>query len=411
MKQIAAFVIFVFSALLTSLSVGAETLQLKRGLPTDLWLSWPQTQELTQSKYVDVFPEVRRVLKGDEFKRARSVGFDFVRLPIDPAAIMANADVAKREMLIAGVRSIVDQILAADMKVVVDLHSIPRYEADALGTDQVLAREALFANYLDAVGFVGRGIADYPADKVGFEPMNEPTNDCNWEKKADHVNQWPTQLIRMHKVARDAAPKLTLVFSGACWGGADGLVKIDPTSLKDDNVIWSFHFYEPHIFTHQGATWTQWYNGHVKNLTFPPDVKQKRKILRETQAGIRASDASPDLKEAMLKQSAIDIDQYFDGKAVERARDAFDDVSSWAARYQISAGRIFVGEFGVVKPERVTKDHLASRHAFYSFARGEAETRGYAWVVWSWSGSMGIANSYNGYDFNAGALKALGMSK
>jgi endoglucanase len=411
MKLIKLILILVFSALLVSLPVRAELLSLKRGLPVDLWLSWPQTQDLTQAKFVDVFPEVRRVLKGDEFKRARAAGFDFVRLPIDPAAFIANTDDASRAKLIGGVRSLIDDILAADMKVVVDLHSIPRFEANALGTDQVLASEALFAKYLEAVSFVGRGIAEYPADKVGFEPMNEPTNDCNWENKAGYVDQWPAQMIRMHKAARDAAPKLTLVFSGACWGGADGLVKIDPSSLKDDNVIWSFHFYEPHIFTHQSATWTQWYNGHVKGLKFPPDTTQKRSILRETQKGIRASDAKADAKEFMLKQSAIDIEQYFDGNSVERARKVFDDVAKWAKMHSIAPTRLYVGEFGVVKPDDVTKDHLNSRHAFYRFARSEAEKRGYTWVVWSWSGSMGIANSFDGYDFNAGALKALGLEQ
>jgi endoglucanase len=332
-----------------------------------------------------------------------------VRLPIDPASFLANTDKASRDKLLNGVRSTVDMILAADLKVVVDLHSIPRYEKNGLGTMQVVSDPALFELYLRAVADVGRAIADYPPDKVALEPINEPTNDCSWEMKPGDKEQWPQQLLRMQRVARDAAPKLTLIFSGACWGGADMLVKLDPTKLGDNNVLWSFHFYEPHIYTHQGASWSQWYETHVKDLHFPPDASQKKRVARDLATGIRGSGSDKVTTEAMLKQSKIDLDAYFDGESVSRARQVFDDVEAWAKKHGIERRRIFVGEFGVVKPDAPSEAWLKGRHAFYEFARTEAEKREFAWVVWSWAGSMGISNGYSKYDFNKDALKALGL--
>ncbi len=69
--------------------------------------------------------------------------------------------------------------------------------------------------------------------------------------------------------ARASATRLTLVLSGACWGGAEGLAKIDPKDIADDNIIWSFHSYDPFILTHQGATWAGDFAAHVYGLPFP----------------------------------------------------------------------------------------------------------------------------------------------
>jgi endoglucanase len=409
MKQIVLIFLAFFSALLAGTAHAGETIQLKRGLPTDIWLSWPSSADLTQAKFVDVFPEYRRAFRGDEFANARKAGFDFVRLPIDPAAFLANKDADARKKLLAGVRKAVDEILAADLKVVVDLHSIPRDEPGGFGTAQVVAGGALFEDYLKAVADVGAAIANYPSDKVAFEPINEPTHDCSWDKADSDPDVWPAQLLRMHGVARAAAPKLSLVFSGACWGGADMLVKLDPGALKDNNVLWSFHFYEPHIYTHQGASWTTWYERHVKDLHFPPDVKQKEAVLQTLKDGIAASDKSDPVKRNMSESAGYDLDLYFDGYAVARSVQVFEDVAAWAAKHKIDGSRIFVGEFGVVKPDAPSERYFKSRHAFYELARTEAEKRGFAWVVWSWAGSMGISNGYSKYDFNEDALKALGM--
>jgi endoglucanase len=39
--------------------------------------------------------------------------------------------------------------------------------------------------------------------------------------------------------------------------------------LHDSNVIYNFHFYEPHIFTHQGATWSAYYWHWLRGLRYP----------------------------------------------------------------------------------------------------------------------------------------------
>ena len=53
--------------------------------------------------------------------------------------------------------------------------------------------------------------------------------------------------------ARGAAPGVTLILSGACGSMIAGLEALDP--IQDANVVYTFHFYEPYVFSHQGAPW------------------------------------------------------------------------------------------------------------------------------------------------------------
>jgi endoglucanase len=46
--------------------------------------------------------------------------------------------------------------------------------------------------------------------------------------------------------------------------------RIDPREFPDDNLIWTFHSYEPFLLTHQGATWAGDFIPYVTGLPYPP---------------------------------------------------------------------------------------------------------------------------------------------
>ena len=77
-------------------------------------------------------------------------------------------------------------------------------------------------------------------------------------------------LQQLYAAARASATRLTIVLTGACYSGAEALAKIDPMAIPDDNIIWTFHSYDPFLLTHQGATWTGDFIQYVTGLPFPP---------------------------------------------------------------------------------------------------------------------------------------------
>lgn len=80
---------------------------------------------------------------------------------------------------------------------------------------------------------------------VLFEIYNEPHNISD--------AQWKQAVLPLIKTIRKIAPNHTLIVGGAEWNSISGLQKLG--KLPFDNIIYTFHFYEPFLFTHQGAVW------------------------------------------------------------------------------------------------------------------------------------------------------------
>jgi endoglucanase len=404
MKQIAVLIIVVFAALLAP-AANADVISLKRGLPTDIWISWPEGDRLDEPGLASTFPEYRQSYKGGEFKLVKDAGFDFIRLTIDPAIFLWNRRPEKTEKLLKGVAAAIDEIRAAGLKVDVDMHTIPRPSPNP-GTDQVLADGQLFGTYLKVVADIGRVVARYPQDEVAFEPLNEPTADCDLgitDKPA-----WPALLLRLHAAARAAAPQSTLILSGACWGGASGLSSLDPGMINDGNIIWSFHSYEPFLFSHQGASWTEGEARYVEGLSFPPVKGATAMVLKKSLARLAASDLQPARKKQIKAELKRDVPWYHEGiNALTMTRQPFRQVEKWQKRFKIPPHHILLGEFGAIRADESKALSDASRAVLVHLLRHEAEVRGYGWSCWSWSGSFGISATPESRTFSPVMMKAL----
>ena len=81
---------------------------------------------------------------------------------------------------------------------------------------------------------------------VFFEIMNEPEQDDPY--------RWQGIESTVAAAIREVAPHHTIIVAGAHWSGLEDLLVLQPIALN--NVVYTFHDYEPFPFTHQGATWT-----------------------------------------------------------------------------------------------------------------------------------------------------------
>ncbi|SJM33380.1 Glycoside hydrolase family 5 (fragment) [Mesorhizobium delmotii] len=226
----------------------AASFSMKRGLNLDQWTTWPGEDKWGDRRAILPYPEWRKFLNDDDLKALKSAGFDFLRMPVDPSPFLSGETLALRDGLYASVLDSVRMINDAGLKVIVDMHLIPSGSSRKIGMGEVMDDRKVLDAYVEVVRNMARTLADEDPRQVAFEPMNEPVVDC----ETDGTGLWPERQQKLFAAARSSATKLTLVLTGACYSNAASLAKIDPKAIPDDNIIWTFHSYEPFLLTQSG---------------------------------------------------------------------------------------------------------------------------------------------------------------
>jgi endoglucanase len=368
----------------------AHAIDLKHGLSTDVWITWPNRTELISKASLNEFPEWRTQVSRAEVDALRKAGFDFVRFTIDPSVFLHKPSPEKTRILLAGVKKGIAELRASGLDVVVDVHAIP---GDNLlpGIDNYLQDEKLFIEYLAVVTDIGRAISNENPDQVAFEPINEPSIDCSTNAKS---MRWPAMAKRIHATARAAAPKLSIIMQGGCNGSADGLTALKPAEFADNRIIWSFHSYEPRLFTHQGASWSTGNERFIDGLSYPPKMSEKQGVAERALLRVKGAGFTKEEEKRRLADLKTFIDDYFaPGRAKAMVQAPFEKVSNWVKINNIQGDHILVGEIGVIREGEFSSVPNRARAAYFAEAVTAIEKNGWAWAVWGWGGSFAIVES------------------
>lgn len=397
-----------FAALLAAAATAparAATFEPGRGINMDQWVTWPDESRWDETEVMLPFPEWRKSLGEDGLRKLKATGFDFVRIPVDPSALLSDKSAALRERLIASLVESVKLVNKSGLKAIVDLHLIPAGSNRSIGMQHVMADPALFDRYLDVVRDVARAMSGFDPALVAIEPMNEPVTGC----EGDEQKQWEERMLRLFAAARSSATRLTVVLSGSCWGGADGLTAIDPAIIPDKNVIWSFHSYLPFVISSQGATWIDDMIAQVWGLPYPLHSLPKAELDR-TVAEIReriVTNVSTG-KARYFDQLIAEIDTPEKLKTVMAS--PFELVAEWSKKHGVSPKEILLGEFGIIRQE-YGKDHIVpgpSRAAYYRDVIGLAEQYGFGWSLWSYGGAFGVVEEFGNKPAEPDVIEMIG---
>ena len=133
----------------------------------------------------------------------------------------------------------VDAMLANGLAVQIDIHPESPYKQQVKNSNEGVERFTMLWRRLAA------HYANRDPEKVFYEIMNEP--------EVNDPYRWAGIQAAAAAAIREVAPKNTLIATGPNYSGIADLLTQHP--LPDGNVIYTFHFYEPHEFTHQGASW------------------------------------------------------------------------------------------------------------------------------------------------------------
>jgi len=281
----------------------------------------------------------------------RALGLRHVRLCVAPKFIMDPATGAVPEARAKFLEAAIRRFHRAGLLVVVDFHN--EDHKIELGAAWQEAFVAFWKN-------LARRLSTLDPDMTIFEVMNEPV----FEKRAD---EWAALNARAVAAIREAAPRHTIIVSGPNWGGIDGLLKMKP--LADKNIVYSFHCYDPFVFTHQGATWAG------------PDVKPLRAVPYPSNPAaveplLAALDEFPKTKSMLAQYGA----QNWNAKKMAAN---FQRAIDWGKR---NNAPLYCGEFGVFPP-RAKPEHRAAW--FRDFGQLLAKNH-IGWAVWGWDDAFGL---------------------
>lgn len=198
---------------------------------------------------------------------------------------------------------------------------------------------------------------------------------------AQTMRDWQDWLTRMTSVVRESAPDLTLIVGGACRGDAKSLVQLDPAVLGDRRLLFSFEFYEPVEFTHQGVGTA----GDVKGAPWPGDpVAQPLALILSKHVIGQDETLMRSQWEARVAYVRRYLDRYIGGHWGEARLGArFSEVRAWAERHDIPLRSLILSAFGVTASQTTDKQGGAldaDRVRWLEAVKHQAETLGITWV-------------------------------
>ena len=301
----------------------------------------------------------------------KSVGFDHVRLSINPQPMM---DAARRPggmqeyygYLDAAMKTILDRGLAVEL----DMHPDSDFKA-RLREDDFVER---FADFWRTVG---EHYSSWDSERVFFEILNEP-------EMRDRY-RWYGVESKLATAIRQGAPAHTIIAAGGNWDDDNDMIFLDP--LRDPNLIYVFHFYDPHIFTHQGATWGAFYWHWLKGLHYPSDPQNAAQV----------AELEPD---AIHRLDVIRYGQdHWDASRIEAE---INQAADWAKRNQAA---LVCNEFGVFRHA-----DPQDRTRWITDVRTSLERHNIGWAMWDYSGSFGVVTKKDGKaTLDENTVKALGL--
>lgn len=400
-------VLFLVAAFVVPSSAASFTM--KRGLNLDIWTTWPDESRWADRATILPYPEWRKFLADTDLEALKASSFDFLRMPVDPSPFLSSETAALRDELYASVLESARMVNRAGLNVVVDLHLVPAGGNRSVGMGEVMADPALFDAYVEVVRKMAATLAGEDPSRIAFEPMNEPVVDCD----ADKTHSWPDRLQRLYAAARASATKLTLVLSGGCYASAEALSKVDPTAIPDNNVIWTFHSYDPFLLTHQGATWAGDFIPYVTGLPYPLTTMPRNELdatLNIIRARIKAE--APWTRRngllAYLDEQVAAMDSEAELLGIMDA--PFSTAEAWANANGIKPENIMLGEFGMIRQEYGNPYVMPAKYRA-AYARdmiARAETHGFSWSLWSYGGAFGVVEAFEGKKAEPDVLDMIG---
>lgn len=318
-------------------------------------------------------PQLRAFTTPADIEHIQKLGFDHIRIPVDPVIFQCEGDWESCER-IQFLDQVIQKAVSSGLYVILDFHPNPQY------THQIAANGQAAEKYLRLWGQIADHYGKMDSDRIVLEVMNEYSS--------PDLNSWFGLLLQSIETIRHHAPNSTIIVQGAGYSDIWDMIKLP--SLPDSNLIYNFHYYEPHIFTHQGATWGLDYWLDVHNLPFPGTEKGVSEAIEHTD--------SQETRWRLLQYK----EDHWDA---DRIASDIAFTAQWAHDRNVP---VMCDEFGVYR----NFSDPDSRERWLTAVRTAFEKNHIGWTMWDYQGGFGVVYKENGsIRDDEVVLRALGLTK
>lgn len=280
-----------------------------------------------------------------------SQGFDHVRVPVDGRILLAIEGQLIHELLEPFDRAI-EWTRSHGLGIILDIHYLRGndfltpaeenrlWQSDELQEIAVNLWRSLATKYAEV------------GPNLRFELLNEAVAPSN-----EDLNKLNRKLV---SAIRAIDHDRVIYVSSNRWGSFSTASDVYVFE-GDPNIHYTFHFYEPHIFTHQKARWNDWTRIYDQNVAFPTTL----------------SDLDPLPADHWLRQRYEKVRLDRDWILAQ-----FAELAEWANSH---GAAVYIGEFGVYE----AADDRSTRN-WVQAVTDACRRHGFSWAVWDYKGGFAI---------------------
>jgi endoglucanase len=282
-----------------------------------------------------------------DFENIKSLGCDVIRLPVNLHFMTSGAPDYKVDTLFYYLfDQVVDWAEEVNIKLILDNHTISGANSITVENPVIRIWPQIAKHYKDR------------SDLLYYEVLNEPNTIT--------TSQWNVIQKKAIDSIRAYDTRHTIIVGGSGYNGIGELSKLPV--YADTNLIYTFHFYDPFLFTHQGASWASPSMIDLAGVPFPYDATR-----------MPACPAS--LKGTWIEGSLAN--SYKNDGTVAKLQSAINGAISFATTRKV---RIYCGELGVYNRNSPEADRITWYHEVCSYLTEKSVP----WTIWDYQGGFGL---------------------
>lgn len=302
----------------------------------------------------------------------KSLGCDVIRLPVNLHSMTSGSPSYTLDpFYLAFVDSVINWCEELDIYLILDNHSF----------DPNIDTSPDIGNILNKVWSQTAIHLKDRSELVVYEILNEP--------HGISTSAWGVIQGQVINTIRAIDTKHTIIVGGSGYNSYNELKNLPVYS--DNNLLYTFHFYDPFVFTHQGASWTSPSMEPLTGVPFPYNPA----VMPSCPASLKGSWIESSLNSYPAEGNVARVQQLID----------------IAVNFRNSRNvNIFCGEFGVYIPNSSNAD----RSYWYDIVKQYFESKDIPWTTWDYQGGFGLFNKNSNelfdHDLNITLLQSLGLN-